>query len=272
MKNCENGSFIGLLLVSTVAMSTAQAAPPDAVQCGDVLGPGGTYIMNEDLDCDVSPALTVLDGAHLNLKRHTLTCGPGLYPIGIQLEGQKASVTNGHILECDVGVALGGYGKHSVTKIDYAHSRPGTHVAFDVATDGNRLVRNTATACDGCFEIDGDENRLIHNVAFDAAVGFWIGPAGENNRLLHNVAESQYAAGFLIQGAANMLIKNEAIDTLFENGAGFAVQGETNELRRNMATDNAGEGFSVAAANNRLLGNVAKTTRNRALLFPERIT
>ena len=219
-------------------------------------------MLKEDLDCDVSPALTVLDGAQLNLKGHTLTCGPGLSPIGIQMEGQKASVTNGNILECDRGVVLGGYGRHSVSRIEYAHSIPGTHVAFIVETDGNRLVHNSATACDGCFEIGGDGNRLIRNLAFDGpGVGFWIFSTGENNVLLHNVAESQFAGGFLIQGDANKLVKNEAIDTLFENGSGFEISkgGERNELRRNMATDNAGDGFRVfLAINNRLLGNVAE--------------
>ena len=59
--------------------------------------------------------------------------------------------------------------------------------------DGNRLVRNSATGCDGCFEIGGDGNRLIRNLAYDGpGVGFWIIPNGENNQLIHNVAECQY--------------------------------------------------------------------------------
>lgn len=267
MKNWKDTSLVTLLLAGTAAMPMAQATPPNAVQCGDVLGPGGAYMLKEDLDCDVSPALTVLDGAYLNLKGHTLTCGPGLSPIGIQMEGQKASVANGNILECDRGVVLGGYGRHYVSRIDYAHSRPGTHTAFVVETDGNRLVRNSATACDGCFEIGGDENRLIRNLAIDGpGVGFWIFPTGENNRLLHNVAESQFAGGFLVQGDANKLIKNEAIDTLFENGTGYAIDGERNELRRNMATDNAGDGFRVSSAtNNRLLGNIAEDNKKSGI-------
>jgi parallel beta-helix repeat protein len=269
MTNCKSTSLVTLFLAGIAAMPMAHATPPGAVQCGDVLGPRGAYMLKGDLDCNVSPALTVLDGAHLNLKGHTLTCGLGLSSVGIQMEGRKASVANGHILECDVGVALGGEGRHSVSRIDFAHSSPGSHVAFAVKSDRNILVRNSATACDGCFEIDGDGNRLIHNLATDGpGVGFWIGPTGENNRLIHNVAESQYAEGFYVQGNANQLIKNEAIDTLFENGAGFAISldAERNELRRNMATDNAGYGFRVSfATNNRLLGNIAEDNKKSGI-------
>jgi len=218
-------------------------------------------MLKEDLDCNVSPALTVLDGAYLNLKGHTLTCGPGVSPTGIQMEGQKASVTNGNIFECDRGVVLGGYGRHFVSRINYAHSIPGTNYGFHVESDHNRLVLNSATAGDGCFEIEGDGNRLIRNLAFDGpGVGFWISPSGDNNQLIHNVAVSHYAQGFVVQGDANRLIKNEAVDTLYDNGAGFEIEGERNELRLNMATDHAGDGFKVSrfATNNRLLGNTAE--------------
>jgi parallel beta-helix repeat protein len=238
------------------------------VQCGDVLGPGGTYMLKDDLDCNVSPALTVLSWTHLNLKGHTLTCNPSLPQIGIQLEGKKASVANGTILNCDGGVVLDGEGGHLVSRIEYVHSFPGTHVAIAVGTDNNQLVRNSATACDGCFEIDGDGNLLIHNYAFDGpGVGFWIGPSGENNWLIHNVAESQYAEGFLVQGDANKLIKNEAIDTQWEAGSGFEIDwSKENELRRNIATDNAGYGFNVRlATNNRLLGNVAEDNKRSGI-------
>lgn len=257
MKNWKDTLLVTLLFAGIAAMPMVQATPPNVVQCGDVLGPGGAYMLKEDLDCDVTPALTVLDGVHLNLKGHTLTCGPGLSPIGIQIEGQKASVANGHILECDVGVLLGGYGSHSVSRVDYAHSRPGTHVGFDVDSDNNRLVRNSAVGCDGCFEIDGNRNRLMHNLVMAGpGIGFWIGPTGEHNKLLHNIAEGQFAAGFFVQGNANKLIKNEAFDN---NGAGYGIEGERNELRRNMATDNPGVGFSISfGTNNRLLGNIAE--------------
>ncbi len=284
MKNWKSIPVVTLFLAGITAIPMAQATPSstqhrtlphyqNAVQCGDVLGPGGAYMLKEDLDCDVSPALTVLDGAHLNLKGHTLTCtltsGSGLSPIGIQMEGQEASVINGNILECDRGVVLGGDGRHSVSRIEYAHSFPGTHVAFIVETDGNRLVHNSATACDGCFEIGGDGNLLIRNLAFDGpGVGFWIFSTGENNVLLHNVAESQFAEGFLIQGDANKLVKNEAIDTLFENGSGFGIFSERNKLRRNMAMDNAGDGFKVFSNNNRLFGNVAKDNKKTGITVP----
>lgn len=260
--------LLALLFVATATASMARATPPNGVQCGDVLGPGGSYRLSEDLDCDVSPALTVLDGAILNLGGHTLTCGPYFPPTGfqtgIQMEGQNASVANGTILECDAGVVLAGVGKHSVSRIEYAHSSPGTHVAFAVQSDGNLLVRNSATACDGCFEIQGDGNRLMHNVAFDGpGVGFWMYPSADNNQLLYNVAESQYAEGFIIAGHGNELIKNEATDTLFENGAGFEVSGE-NKLRRNIATDNAGYGFKVLSGVS-LIGNTAEDNKKSGI-------
>jgi parallel beta-helix repeat protein len=267
MKNLINASLVLLFLTSAVAIALAQETLPNEVQCGDVLGPGGVYKLNKDLYCNATPAITVLDGAHLNLNGHTLTCGPGLSPIGIQLKGQRASVVNGTVLECDRGVVLGGSGKHRVSRIEYATASPGTCQAFVVKTDGNRLVRNSATGCDGCFEISGDGNWLIYNFAYDGpGVGFWLFHSGENNHLFHNIAVSHYAEGFLISGENNNLIGNEAVDTLFENGAGFEIGGAGNRLWRNRSSDNGGDGLKLFSASNRLMGNVAKDNQKSGII------
>lgn len=235
------------------------------VKCGDVLGPGGVYVLKEDLYCNVSPALTILGQTRLNLKGHTLTCGPDFVRVGIQLDGVKVFVTNGAIRECDTGVRFGGTGRHAVSNIDYAHSKPGTHSAFNVESDNNLLVDNNATACDGCFELGGDGNRLIRNRAVDGpGVAFWIFPSAENNQLFQNVARRHYAEGFLVQGNANKLLRNQAINTLWQGGAGFKVDygSVKNELQHNISADNAGDGFSVSfAKTNRLLGNVASNNK-----------
>jgi parallel beta-helix repeat protein len=279
MKNLIIASLAALFVISAVAIALANETLPDIVQCsdrpvkcGDVLGPGGGYKLDEDLLCTVTPALTVLDGAHLNLNDHSLVCDPGLSAtVGILLKGERTSVENGNIFDCDRGVVLEGAGEHSVSKIEYANSNPGTCVAFDVRSDRNRLFRNSAAACDGCFEVSGDRNWLIRNFVYDGpGVGFWFFQTANNNHIFHNIAVNQYAQGFLIQGDENNLLMNKAVGTLWENGAGFEIAGSGNRLWRNRATNNDGYGFDVfsTGTNNRLLENIAEDNQNTGITVP----
>ena len=71
-------------------------AAGQAISCGATLGPGGTFILEADLDCGtVSPALTVRDGAHLDLGGHTISAAGSVDQPIILLDGHGAVVHHG---------------------------------------------------------------------------------------------------------------------------------------------------------------------------------
>jgi len=52
----------------------AVGAAGEKINCGDILGPGGVFELKADLHCgETSPALTVRDGAQLELGGHIAT-------------------------------------------------------------------------------------------------------------------------------------------------------------------------------------------------------
>ncbi len=193
MQNLMCALMAALFIAGAVCVAPAEERLPDSVQCGDALGPGGVYFLNEDLNCDVSPALTVLGETHLNLNGHTLNCEQDSMAVGIQLEGEKASVTNGKVVDCYEGVLVGGSGMHHISRIEYTGSNPGTY-AFIVESDGNRLVCNSANKCEFCFEISSHGNWLFHNSAFNGDVGFFLIPYASENRLFYKDHQLEISA------------------------------------------------------------------------------
>jgi hypothetical protein len=61
------------------------------IQCGDVLGPGGRFELEHDLEECFPRAVTVQDGAVLDLNGHIVTCRLGATFGCITLTGQTAS-------------------------------------------------------------------------------------------------------------------------------------------------------------------------------------
>ena len=75
------------------------ASPGLALECGDVLGPGGTFEMDADLQCDFPagvPSLVLMGSVKLNMHDHTLSCLADLVDggtgFGISLEGANDEV------------------------------------------------------------------------------------------------------------------------------------------------------------------------------------
>ena len=86
---------------------------PDAIQCGSVLGPRGTFVLDRDLSCPYNadapsePALTVVTSAALDLNGHTVTCAGGRR-LGIRIEGDGTALRNGTVRDCGIGVDIRG--------------------------------------------------------------------------------------------------------------------------------------------------------------------
>jgi hypothetical protein len=94
------------------------AARMAAVACGDEITTDMT--LSGDLGCDcqvLARALTVKDGATLDLNGHTVSCSlpPGSGK-GIVLEGNDAALTNGIIDLFETNVQASGSG-HAITNV-----------------------------------------------------------------------------------------------------------------------------------------------------------
>jgi parallel beta-helix repeat protein len=247
-------TMLGMAIIMTTASSAA------AVTCGDVLTGPGTFRLEQDLVCSTTPALTVRDGATLDLRGHTVRCAE--LDNGIALAGTAARLLNGTVTGCNDGVALTG-SRHLVKRV-----RSTFNVRGFVAEDGlmgARLDRSSAEYNGaGGFLITGDDNVLTRNAAFgngDVAV-FVI---GDGNTLSRNATNGNCIIGgctaaYVIAGDGNDVTRNGATgeDTGFLVMSGYG--GATaNSLTRNKALFSflAGIVVQVGASGNTLERNTA---------------
>ena len=104
--------FAFLLVLGLLAATTLPALAVE-IKCGAHLGPGGTFVLTQDLTClanprddDYEPALTVFGGANLNLNGHTVSCGGGDGSRGRQfgIEVFNSTLRNGTVTGCGEAV------------------------------------------------------------------------------------------------------------------------------------------------------------------------
>lgn len=204
VKQLRTATLTALLASVTLVFSPSNA---HAISCGDTLGPGGHHVLTQDLLNCTSNALFIEGPTSVDLAGHTISCvNPS--SSGLKLTGQKAKVTNGTVFGCGEGVYIGGAGKHQVSKIIALQNYNG----FSIASDGNRLTRNTAKDSEVGFLIGTvHKNVLTYNVATMNDSGFFVG-GGTKNRLFHNIAIQNGDEGFLVHSnaAETTLSKNEA--------------------------------------------------------------
>ena len=99
----------------------AGPATAEVVNCGAVLGPGGSFKLGRNLECDTAPALIVVGPTQLNLKGFTVTCVRASEddPLtnGIEVTGQNAKLQNGLVTGCHNGVVVAGDGHHKLLDV-----------------------------------------------------------------------------------------------------------------------------------------------------------
>jgi parallel beta-helix repeat protein len=228
-------------------------AAGQAISCGATLGPGGQFLLEANLDCGtVSPALTVRDGAQLDLGGHTIRTFSAEGSV-ILMEGHGAVVTNGIVLNdtslfADDGIEVAGDGGHTVHRVSVFAGRFG----ILVTSAHNELSNNVFTSRIGsAVAISGDQNRLTSNWTTGGQAGFIVG--GDGNRLVEN-STTETETGFDISGNQNLLTRNNAANLFFR---GFAVSGGGNTLVGNLALNTAVAGISVSGQETVIVGNTA---------------
>jgi len=243
-------------------LSVSVAAHPlvaVAVECGDVVVGPASVRLERDLFCFGATALTVRDGATLNLGRHSLTCLSG--GTGIAVEGQGARVGGGVVTGCEVGVAVSGEG-HLVHDIRARFN--GLGFRADAGVVGLRLRGNGAEFNQAAgFQVVGDGNTVASNVAFgngDAAIVV----RGDDNLVSRNRTNGNClmvgcAAAFVVGGSGNRLVRNtatgEETSIVLTGGASASV------VTRNRIRYGLARGILVEqeATGNVLRGNVVRT-------------
>jgi parallel beta-helix repeat protein len=275
-----------------LSLPPAQAAH---ISCGDVLGPGGNFVLDSDVGpCSgPGPALTVIS-ASLDLAGHTVSCST-LSIYGIEVKGKGSRVRDGVVSGCSNGVVLLEQGGHDIREVTASENVTG----FTVGSSRNTLTKNTATDNEYAgFAVGGSRNQLSDNTTSGSEFGFlFIGAArgmlshntatgsgdgfemynSDDNLLTSNAASGNTSGGF--HGTLSANNRWEA-NTASGNAEGFAFEGDTNgnwigntangnlgfgfnfadgvenSLNDNHATGN-GNGFGIEETNDSLLGNEA---------------
>jgi hypothetical protein len=234
-----------ILTLAAIGGSLAVATPARAqLACGGTVGPGGTFVLADDLDCrddpacetpgSCSPALTVVGNAVLDLNGKTVTCSSG-DDDGIVLEGTAGVVRDGTVALCFDGVRLAGTGRHVVRRVVALRSKSD---GFQVESGGNRLEEDVAdTSLRNGFNVSGgDGNQLLRNVATRTGRFNGFNVSGSRDNLLrYNVASANAVNGFNVSSAGNRVLDGIA----FANGGrGIAVNGDQNVVRRSLVSSN----------------------------------
>lgn len=201
---------VAMLLVGLgVGLGSAPPAHAQDIPCGSVLGPGGRFTLQGNLECP-EHAVTVRDGAILDLNRHIVTCTSAESSRCVVLTGEGARLLNGVVQgTAHESIVLEGTGGHTVRNVTSTLVDANVVVwsdrnvianvtalsvnspAFIILGHRNRLTDSTAHCPylleDGCIDVAGNGNRLIGNLATNAS-GHKIVIGGHHNVLRGNRA------------------------------------------------------------------------------------
>lgn len=295
-------TVLGASLVGWLAVVASPALAEDdddfiAIGCGDQLGPGGSFLLSTDIDCDVDPAITIVGPVKVDLGGHTITCLT--IGTGVRVEGRKARVRNGTVTRCETGISVAG-NHHRLRRLAATENVDKGFEAND--GHGNRFVKIVATG-------NGDEGIRLERTRNNSCIqctasrngshGMRIsGEDAKNNRFVHCVAENNAEEGIRLEGTGNHVIDCEASGNLDEgirarsgsghvlmhnfvsdNGnipppgdldfnPGIAIQIQDTLLVKNTTTENLFDGIAVdlGAMNNILIRNRAADNASAGVL------
>ncbi len=230
-----------------------------AVNCGDVLGPGGFYTLKKDINCDTE--ITVVGPATFDLKGHTITSSPLIWPL-IRVEGKHAKIRNGRLKDCAVCILVGGDGAH---KIRHMEVQVGSSDGIIVESNHNRIIGNRVTTADFAFSVRGHGNLLLRNTANNNhGDGFVI--SGVNQQLIRNRAKDNINHGISVSGSHHKLIGNKVTGSFLPSRA-IDIWGDHHLLIGNISIGNTGNGFFVAGEGHLLMGNKSKTNGDSGIMI-----
>jgi hypothetical protein len=104
------------LVALGLALGSITLSHAAVIQCGAVLGPGGRFVLESNLDC-LGPStipVTIRDGAILDLNGYRVKCHVGC----VALTGEGAQLWNGSVAADNfIGIRLEDLGGHTVRDV-----------------------------------------------------------------------------------------------------------------------------------------------------------
>lgn len=263
------GVALGAVLYGSPAAAVTAA-------CGDQIGPGGAFRLEQDLEsCDgAGVALTVVGPVTLEMDGREIRCAVIDPAGGIELAARQVNISGGTVRGCRFGISAAGEGRH---RIENVHVRSSIDVGIDLVSDRSQLRGADATNGGGDgVRVRGARARLDRNVASDNGLnGFTV--IGDGCKLTDNTAVNNARTGVEVSGDRNTLTRTvcttRANHGLLVTGddnrvrwttaarnvrSGILVTGSRNDLERNRAVHNASHGFEILQGDsNRLRGGFA---------------
>ena len=238
-----------VIMLGVIVISAGGVTPAHAVNCGDILGPGGNFKLQQTwIVLNNRQALTVRDGANLDLNGHIVSCnniGPCilLSGVGAQLFD---GVVGGSVHE---NVSLQGTG-HTVENVT---SGP-ADLSVRVIGDNNSLINVMASGGGNpALVILGNNNQLSDSIVqcgtlFVSHQCLFV--LGNGNRLTDNFIQTtepanpqdQLNANLRINGNHNVVRRNRIVGFSFGGPVsinGIVVTGTNNDIRHNTTLRNS---------------------------------
>jgi parallel beta-helix repeat protein len=243
------------------------------VECGQKLGPNGHYKLANDLLCpcdtddsNVEPAITIEGPVTVDLNGKSIACEPcdavqckkdceeeicpypipipPLYSIaGIHVKGEGATVRNGTIIRCNVGLVVGG--------VD--------DLAEDTLKGHHKIINVTVLASQEVLYYDEDE---CNNFKGDGIILESTHNYAGRNELLGNQND-----GIDLKAGYNLIKKNSSIGN---GGKGYNIEGDHNWLIGNQARINVDDGIEVeGGVGTRMIRNKAIANGGRGIELKE---
>src|SRR5262245_12055363 len=230
-----------MLLAAFWILGTVTPAHADVVQCGDVLGPGGRFTLEQDIVCGpgaLAPGVTVRGGAILDLNGHTVDCR-AIIGRCVVLTGRGATLLNGMVRgNIHESIVLLGTGRHTLKKVTSLGPVDGNVI---VGSDHNTLIDVMAeSVISEAFLINGHHNLLWNSIALcQSAATVCVSVDGDGNQLIHNFGRSDTRV-IIVSGDNNVLQGNRAILTGASGQVAIGVGGTGNRVTRNTAIAESG--------------------------------
>lgn len=261
---------IGVLVASAFVATALVAAPVAdaksvsiAVECGDTIGPGGSWALADDVGpCSSDTALRIVGPVRLDLNGRVVRCDGRR--LGLHVDGRRAVLSDGSIEDCARGVEVDGDGRHRLRDIHVDRGDRGLGGGFFLRSDANRIMTCQAVSTERLddvgpgFVIDGDRNlvrKAVVTSSFQSADdGFVV--RGDFNKLVENEVGDVHRHAFLVTGNRNRLRRNVGVSKV----AAFVVSGSRNLLAGNRGRGE--EGLVVLGEGNTLLRNTGVGTHD----------
>ncbi|WP_444927056.1 right-handed parallel beta-helix repeat-containing protein [Microbulbifer sp. TRSA002] len=226
-------TVISKALITSLAASLLSASlcslANGAVECGDTIT--SPVILDQDLLCNVTPALTVTGPTgYLDLNGYTLSCDGTT--VGILVDGFAAIISggvlqDGFVSNCNTGISVEGSGIHNL---------------FGLNTSGN--------TSSGIEFVSSNNTLTISNISDNAGTGIII--AGGTNNLFSNDISRNEITGIQVDGSSSIISSNTVSDNTL---TGIQINNASSCLiSQNTVENNGTQGSNTAGILMELFG------------------